>query len=316
MRALPCPALLPARCCPHFWELCLPAGTPNPLHPAARVAAGLSPGALGDQCHPAPVCQATRPPRAPLPQPSAKPHAAPPCRAGGEGRQGKVDVKALAVDPLCWPLMPCCWGHSWRGVEVRLRHPTTHWAQGFTCGHKEGSGGTGGVVQGLRSHLPMQKTRVPSLVGDLSPTRPGAAEPACHSEGSRCQLRPETAKQINTRFERSEVKSTPAPRPKEESWGPAGSPGTCRRRRDGKRIRARCCRQGVSPVGRAGRSRVERACGRLRASLSSLSGGALVQKGPAGDRWPPAPCGVLTGRGRAVGFCKAPAWLPAPALHR
>lgn len=217
VRALPCPALLPARRCPQFRELCLSAGTPNPLDPAARVAAGLSPGAWGDQHHPAPVCQATRPPRAPLPQPSAKPHAAQPCRAGGEGRQDKADMKPLAVIPFCWPSMPCCWGHSWRGVEVRLRHPTTHWAQGFTCGHKEGSGGTGGVVQGLRSYLPMQKTRVPPLVGELSPTRPGAAEPVCHSEGSRCQLCPEMAKKINTRFEkRSKVKSTPAPRPKEE----------------------------------------------------------------------------------------------------
>ena len=120
---------------------------------------------------------------------------------------------------------------------------------------------------------------------DLSPTRPGAAEPACHSEGSRCQLCPEMAKKINTCFEkRSKVKSTPAPRPKEEGWGPAGSPGTCHPPGGEEDRGTLLQRAGREPRGGVGRGRVERARGRLCSSLSSLSRGAPVQKGPAGDR--------------------------------
>lgn len=81
---LPGPVLLPARRCPHFRELCLPAGTPNPPDPAARVAAGLSLGALGDQCHPALVCQAIRPPGRlcpSLPRSPALPHPAGGCQS-------------------------------------------------------------------------------------------------------------------------------------------------------------------------------------------------------------------------------------------
>ena len=98
-------------------------------------------------------------------------------RADGDGRRGKVAVTPSHVIPCRWPSMPCCWDHSWRGTKVWPEASHRPRAQGCTCGHEEESGGTIGVGQMLRSQFPMQKTWIPSLVGEPSPTRPGAAEP-------------------------------------------------------------------------------------------------------------------------------------------
>lgn len=162
---LPCPVLLPAQAVartsgspPTSWD-------PKTLWTQQPEAAGLTLGAAGDQCHPALVCQATRPPGR-LPQPSAKPRLPWPRRR--------------LASPVCWPLMPCCRGHSWRGIKVRFEASHHPLGTRLHPQSRRGARRICGVVQGLRSHLPMQKTLGfhPWSWGTESHL-PGAAEPTC-----------------------------------------------------------------------------------------------------------------------------------------
>lgn len=165
----------------------------------------------------------------------------------------------------------------------------------------------------MRSHLPMQKTRVPSLVGNWVP--PGLAQAEAHMPVKDPAANSDlgAAKQINTHFNKEAESRAPQPPGQRRRAGAQQAVlalVTTRR----KRIGARCCRgqrphsgQSVSPGER--RAQPGSGAGRLATQGREEPAGASVRPSPLPEGalrsegacwWPMSmtPCGALTGEAR------------------